>query len=297
VKLLPTLTTGRRVLRRLAQHPGAVDRPIAPLWRFALWQVRKRIRPRPITISAFGGAELRCYPDNAATNAVIYLGWPDWNEMHLLRDLLRPGDGFLDVGANVGVYSVLATTRIQPGGVVLAIEAEPNLAKRLIENLRLNGFDEDAVCQVAVGESVRTCRFTAGRDSVGGVLADPSATDGREVQMRPLDDLVPFPEKFAVGKIDIEGYELSAFLGARRLLESRWPRCWLIETNRASERYGTGRTELQQLLGQFGFDLFEVTHAGRALKRIPQGGPFPENALAVGDLEWLRSRLPGLTLR
>lgn len=297
LQLLHTLSTTRRVFERLLHHPASAHHHGLPLWKFASWQLRKRLFPRPVTIEAFDGARLRCYPDNAATSGVIYLGWPDWHEMQWLRDVLRPGDGFLDVGANVGVYSVLAAARVKPGGEILAVEAEPSLAKRLLDNLRLNGFDERSVRQVAVGEQAGTCRFSFGKDAVGSVLADQSSLVGCDVTMQTLDDLVPDPARFAVGKIDIEGYELAAFRGARRLLEARRPRCWLIETNQASKRYGSTRAELQVLLGEYGFEFFEVLERGRVLKRVPAGGPFYENSLAVADLEWLRSRLPGLVVQ
>jgi FkbM family methyltransferase len=286
-----------RVLRHLVSHPATRDRPLAALYRYAAWQTRKRLRPRPITIEAFDGARLRCHPDNTATSSVIYLRWPDWQEMHFLRRLLRPGDAFLDIGANVGVYSVLAARCIQPGGALRAIEADPVLVQRLLENLRLNGFSADSVHPVAVGERDGTCRFQIDSDTIGNVL-QPGSPGGVEVPLRRLDDLVPISdptsERLALAKLDIEGYELQALRGADRLLRAGRPRCWLIETNRACERYGATREPLQSLLADHGFELYGIESLGSVLRAIPPGGPYPENSLAVADLDWLTLRIPDL---
>jgi FkbM family methyltransferase len=282
-----------RVLRHLVTHPATRGRPLAALYRYAAWQARKRLQGEPITIDAFDGARLRCHPDNTATSSVIYLGWPDWHEMHFLRRALRPGDGFLDIGANVGVYSVLAARCVQPGGTVHAIEADPLLAERLQENLRLNGLPPDSVHAVAVGESTGTCRFQIDADTTGGVLL-PDTPGGVDVPLRRLDELFPSPGALTIAKLDIEGYELQALRGAEGLLRARRPRCWLIETNRASESYGTTREPLQALLADHGFRLYAIEERGNALRPIPPGGPYPENALATADLDWLSQRIPGL---
>jgi hypothetical protein len=53
---------------------------------------------------------LRCYPHSTSASGVIYCGLPEWAEMRFLLDYLRPGEGFVDVGANIGTYSLLAAS-------------------------------------------------------------------------------------------------------------------------------------------------------------------------------------------
>lgn len=295
MRWLGQLKVGSRVLKYLVTHPAGRGRPWLPLLRFGGWQVVKRLGIRSVTLGVFGGGVLRCYPDNAVTNGVLYLGWPDWSEMRFLHRLLRPGDGFLDVGANVGVYSVLACTRIGKEGVVFAIEAEPTLAERLRENLTLNGVDTSCVVQVAVGEREGVCRFEVGRDATGSVLAGASE-GGAEVVMRRLDDLVTRPERFTVGKIDVEGFELSVFRGALELFRTGYPKLWLVETNWAAEKYGETRADLQAFLDGQGYKMFRVENGGERLRRIRPGGPFPENSIALADVPWLKRRLPQLVV-
>ena len=284
------------VCRRLAVHESAtLGISLLPIARFAAWQVRKRLSDKPTDVSAFGSGRLRCYPDAHATNAVLYHGWPDWNEMRLLALALRPGDGFVDAGANVGVYSVLASTRVMPGGRVIAVEPEPSVAARLRENFRLNGLITDDVHEVALGAAPGTLRFELGRDCTGRIVP-PEASGGVEVPVRTLDAVIGDDDldRLAFGKLDVEGFELQALRGAARLLAARRPRGWILETNARCVEYGTTRRELHELLQSHGYMLAAVEHGGSRLRRLPLGGPYPQNSLAISDLGWLRSRVPHL---
>lgn len=283
-----------RVTRSVVTHEATHRHPLGPPLRFLLWQGLKRVRRGPVTIHAFGEAQLRCYPDRNASNSVLYFGWPDWAEMHLLARLLRPGDGFLDVGANVGSYTVLAWSRVRPSGRVIAIEPDPGTAAILRENVRLNAMRDDTVVEAAVGETSGDVHFATGRDTVGRVATE--ADTGRVVSMVSLNELVSTPGDFIAGKMDLEGYELSALRGAERLLGAGSPACWILEMNGASEAYGTSRTTIEKHLATFGYELYEVLGDGDRLSRVPRGGPYPENVLAVADTARLRERIPDLQI-
>jgi FkbM family methyltransferase len=296
MKLLERLRVIRAVGSGLLAHESAKrGARLGPLSRFVLWQARKRLTSRPRVVRAFGTGQLVCYPDSSASNAVVYFGYPDWNEMRFLRRILRPGDGFIDAGANVGVYSVLAATRVMPGGRVVAIEPEPLAAVRLRQNFSRNGLSLDDVHAVALGEGPRRVKFRTERDTVGRVL-EAEEDSGALVEMCRLDDLLEGPSLFVLGKLDLEGYELQALRGATRLLERGLPSAWLVETNDCCEAFGTSRVELQDFLREYGYALYRVEHDGYRLRRIARGGPYPQNALATRDPEWLLNRCPRLEI-
>lgn len=243
-------------------------------------------------IDAPGGKQMLVYRGSTAAAAVAYLGWPDWDVMHFLRSVLRPGDGFIDVGANVGVYTLLAASCVTRRGHLIAIEADGTNVERLLENLALNNV-RCHVHDVAVGPERGQVQFETGADTVGAV----STTGGGEsLEMYRLDDLVDPAFPWAVGKMDIEGYELSALKGAKQLLAAKRPRVWILETNETSTKYGETRAELQAFLAEYGYTLYAIADEGRRLTRIREGGPFPEDSIAVADVDWLRTRIPDLFL-
>jgi len=73
--------------------------------------------------------------------SVFYFGEWEPNVSRYVADRLRPGDVFVDVGADIGYYSLLASTIVGPSGKVVAIEASPKVHGLLVDNLRRNGVD------------------------------------------------------------------------------------------------------------------------------------------------------------
>lgn len=141
-----------------------------------------------------------------------------------LRALLRPGEVFVDAGANIGVFSVAATTLVGPGGRVIAIEMTPPTAERLRTNLALNGAENVTVIEAALGErSGETVegaiqRGHAGRATLtaADTLTDPVRF---QVETQTLDDILAPHPRVALMKIDIEGAELAALHGAGNALD------------------------------------------------------------------------------
>lgn len=146
----------------------------------------------------------------------------------VLLALLSPGDSFVDVGANVGYYSLLAAQRIGSEGHLLAIEASPTVHAGLVANLRSNGIDPSAAVHAALFDGGDTVE-------VGGVeWANLGAVQVLGDGMRPggATDVVSVPagslgalaaavprDRPAVVKIDIEGGEFTARHGIEAYVE------------------------------------------------------------------------------
>lgn len=145
----------------------------------------------------------------------------------LFQRLIRPGDTVLDLGANHGVYAILAAAATGPTGRVHAFEPNPRLATLLRRSVEANGFTGHvAVHGSAVGDSIGTVDLSfTDQGSGGGVIratdAPPVPDQERlRVPIVALDTVFPAAE-FVVHaiKMDIEGFEGRAVAGMRRLLE------------------------------------------------------------------------------
>ncbi|MGW4546854.1 FkbM family methyltransferase [Streptomyces violaceorubidus] len=148
-------------------------------------------------------------------------------EPHLtgwLRRRLRPGDGFVDVGANIGVFSVLASRLVGDGGRVVAIEASPDLHQRLVRNTRLNALGNVRALNAAVSDRPRTLTFAlasarnTGANSI--VPYDGPVESSFRTEARPLPELLDAAEiaTARVIKIDVEGAEGSVVRGLAPVL-------------------------------------------------------------------------------
>lgn len=151
--------------------------------------------------------------------------------MALVLHLLRPEDGFADIGANIGSYSVLASAVV--GARTTAFEPHPATHAKLLRNVAVNGIGEkvDAVLS-AVGREAGVLRFTADRDTMNQVVGRDYRGAVIDVPVVCLDDrLRDFPA--LLWKIDVEGFEEEVLEGAGRALADPRLKALMVETESA----------------------------------------------------------------
>lgn len=140
-----------------------------------------------------------------------------------LAKVLKPASVFFDVGANVGYFSLLASSKLVPQGRVAAFEASPRIFGCLERNGRALGAPGLALFHRAVTERSgdEMTFFDAPAIKFGmGSLANRFGDQGSVVRSISLDDAAEElgVERVDVIKVDVEGFELGVFRGARRLL-------------------------------------------------------------------------------
>ncbi|MBI1194380.1 MAG: FkbM family methyltransferase [Gammaproteobacteria bacterium] len=132
-------------------------------------------------------------------------------EFQRLESLLRPGDVFVDIGSNVGIYSVLASRWVGPEGRVVAFEADPYNYRKLSRNIALNEVGNITAVNMGVSDVVETAMLHVDTDgNRGGNSFLAQGGEGTvSVECMPLSDLLAREDLSAVQgvKIDVEGYE------------------------------------------------------------------------------------------
>jgi FkbM family methyltransferase len=190
-------------------------------------------------------------------------------EAGLLERLLQPGDVFVDGGANVGLFSLVAARRVGPSGRVLAFEPVPRLAAAARANARLNGFDWIEVDTRALSDSEGDSELV---ELAGGLSSFAPGHPGgvaRRVATARLDSVVHAGPVRLV-KLDVEGAEVKALRGARRLLERDRPDLLLEVEPGHLERQGCTPGEIDELLDRLGYLAFEVSaDEPPVLSRLP----------------------------
>lgn len=166
---------------------------------------------------------------------------PEADERAFVLAQLRPGDLFVDIGANLGVYAISTAARAPDGAHVVAFEPHPVSRGRLAYNIAANGVaDRVSIEPFAVGAEPSTATLWAnasgnqGRASLHAFQGDRSL--GYEVDVvRLADRLAAYDAPVGVLKIDIEGYEDRALLPYFAATPAeRWPRAIVVETTHAS---------------------------------------------------------------
>jgi FkbM family methyltransferase len=205
-------------------------------------------------------------------------------ESHLtgwFHEVVKPGDTFVDVGANIGYFTLLGARLVGENGRVVAVEAHPGTADLLLRNVVMNGVrDRVTVWQRAAWSESATLSFHqrsryAANSSVGSVgeaglaeLGDSEETVA--VAGVRLDDLLGELKRVDVMKIDVEGAEVHALSGLERTLKANPDITVVFEWSPEQlAQVGDNPAELVDLLEMHGFsfkllerDLAAIDRAG-----------------------------------
>ena len=219
----------------------------------------------------------------------VYAGLHEFEDMAFLLHALRPDDLFVDVGANIGSYTVLAGAAI--GSACLSIEPLPHAFAALRRNIALNDLGNRVhAFNLGLARQPGVLHFTSQLDTVNHVLsAGETHADSVEVPVRTLDEVVGTAAP-ALIKIDVEGYETEVLAGAAQTLANPALQALILELNGSGQRYGFDENGLRQHLQELGFIPCAYQPFERTLTPRPAtatGG----NTLFVRDLEQVKTRL------
>jgi FkbM family methyltransferase len=223
---------------------------------------------------------------------------------HILGRVLRKGDVVIDVGANIGFFTVLASILVGPTGRVVAFEPGADNLVRLRANLAHNDCQNVTVIEKAVTNQVGEIEFFINTQNAGGnALWDISQWPGYvEENGVPMHVTVPATTLDAewaqlglptpkVIKIDVEGAEQRVLEGARELLASQTPHFVIAELHPIGlTEMGCSPESLRGFIEGLGYSTFGLTFAGALPRLVPPatsiGYPFIINLL-FSKPEWV----------
>ena len=187
-------------------------------------------------------------------------------EYPVMQVLLREGDTFVDVGANYGTFSLLASRLVGTEGRVIAVEPQPSLCAGLSESLRLSHAGNVQVMKLALGAAPGSATLLVPADDTGRSGMFP-AFSGRgrhetvSVEVVTLDSIIAgqtLTGRLFI-KIDVEGSELRVLAGAKQAIAAHKP-VIMVELNPWSARAADGSTSaLIDMLVNLGYRSFSTT--------------------------------------
>lgn len=203
---------------------------------------------------------------------------PEPEMINLLLRVLRPGDRAIDVGANVGFFTLVMAALVEKTGLVEAIEPGLNNRQKLGQNLDLNQFSQAVCYQMAAWNTDEQLTLHLSQDSGNNSLRScPDSVGVFSVAGLPLDQLddwiAPDTVPVRMIKIDAEGAEYEILEGAQKLLRSRLPYV-VVELNEvALNRFGHTREDVRALMHDRGYRMFLLHSSGAFPTFIPRNVP------------------------
>ncbi len=253
-RIVYRIVQSKHVVTFVWTHPANEGQRARALLRFARFQARGRLLQKRTLARLGARSSIWAGLHRGGASRVVCANPPDHPEMLVWRQALRPGDLFIDVGANVGSYAIWAG---ELGAQVIALEPAADTYALLVENVALNGYPIKAI-QAAAGRNFGTARFTSGRDTLNRLDPEGSA----EATTVTIDSIVE--DRTVAGmKIDVEGFEIDVLHGCERALAEHRFRLIQLEWNVTSEAaVGTDRRPVAELLAKHGYGLYRPNRQG-----------------------------------
>ncbi|WP_327368697.1 FkbM family methyltransferase [Streptomyces sp. NBC_01217] len=256
------ITLGRGYVRRA---PGSVGK--APIAARCLNPLL-RDNPRRRVVDTVYGPKFAVDTQDLIQRYIYMFGVWEPNMSRWLRRRLRHGDTFVDVGANVGYYSVLASQLVGDRGRVVAIEASPEFHRRLLQQARLNDCRNIRAVNLAVDDRRTMLTFILASSANMGansiVPYEGPAESTFEIEAVPLPEALDPVEiaRARVIKIDVEGSEGGVVRGLEPMLDSLRPDAEItVEVTPARmAQLGDSADDLLATMRKHGFHVYRLAN-------------------------------------
>jgi len=272
--------------RLLVSHPLTKNHPIKSVNRFLQWQIGNRIIPFNIIFPFTKKSKLIIAKGMTGATGNLYFGLHEFEDMAFLLHFLREEDYFLDAGANVGSYTVLASGHV--GCKSISVEPVPSTFSNLLNNVFINQmYDKVQPLNIGLGKESAMLRFTKSLDTVNHIATEED-TNTIDVPIKSVDEIVGVNIPTLI-KIDVEGYETEVLKGASLTLKNANLKAIIIELNGSGGRYGFDEKEIHDLFVSLDFSPYQYEPFSRKLKRIDTFGSY--NTIYIRDINFVESRI------
>jgi FkbM family methyltransferase len=272
-------------------HRLAKRHRFSALARFLKWQLSQKINPRMVAYPFIGDTKLWVQKGMTGATGNIYTGLHDFEDMSFLLHFLREEDWFIDIGANIGSYTILAAGVANAS--CISIEPVPQTFELLNRNIALNGISEKVTaCNMGIGSKKGILSFTKNLDTVNHVVPDDQKKERSsiiDITCITLDELIANKPTPRMLKIDVEGFEQEVINGAKGLLGNDLLQAIIIELNGSGGRYGYNEKNIHEQLKGFGFGSYCYEPFSRTLSPVDGFGNL--NTIYIKDLEWVTDRI------
>ena len=209
-------------VRFIIDHPLSRGRKLSNLSRFARCQIGSRLSRRPLAVQFANSAQMFASRGMTGATGNIYVGLHEFVDMSFVLHFLRPNDLFVDIGANIGSYTILASAAV--GANCISFEPDPEAWQWLCENIKLNHVVSLVEAhQQAVGSEIGVLNLSRDEGPTNHIIPKTEVTSqnrqSRSVEATRLDQALGSRHPIML-KIDVEGFETKVISGACRVLEN-----------------------------------------------------------------------------
>ena len=263
------------------------------LWKSQVGSSKK------VKIKLYENAFMYLYLDDVIS-LDIYNRKYERSEQEFIKNYLRPGDIFIDVGAHFGLFSLIAASCVSKTGRVYSIEPCSKTYKRLLKNIELNNYTNVHCFKLALSDTNSWKDMVISSDgfdawnSLAKKSNNPFFT--RRIKCITYDEFVE--EKKIDGcttmvKIDVEGWENYVLAGGEKTLSKEDAPILQVEFSDVTcKNAGLSLRDLYQTLENLGYKIFKYDmQLNKLFRESLQESYYYENLLAIKDIEFVKNRI------
>lgn len=276
-------------LRFIIQHPLNKDKPLSALFRFVKWQIRSRFLNKTVKVPFIGNTRFWAKQGWTGVTGSIYCGLHEFEDMSFVLHFLCAGDLFVDIGANMGTYTILASGIC--GANTIAVEPISAAFDILIQNIELNHIGNLVnAANIGLAAASGTLHFSTQYDTMNRVI-EYANKETQQTPVKTLDELLSKHNNYEtiVLKIDVEGYETEVLKGASESLKDQRIKAIIIELNGSGKHYGYQESNIHELLLSHSFRPYRYHPFERLLTEQTYFGCF--NTIYIRAIDDITKRI------
>lgn len=276
-------------LKNIINHPLNKSNKIGALIRFTKWQIGSRLIPGEVIYPWINNSKIISRTGESGITGSIYCGLYEFPDMAFLLHVLRKNDLFIDIGANIGSYTILACSAIGAKGY--CFEPVPYTFSRLMSNIRLNDLSKSVVTlNIALGNSKDELYFSTDQNCMNHIIMNNEETENKIiVKVSTLDEELT-EDPFLI-KIDVEGYETPALEGAEKTLKNQELCSIIMELNGSGNRYGYDESKILEMMFDHGFKTYSYNPFSREIINLKGKNLSEGNTIFIRNKDRILERI------
>ncbi len=276
------------MLELINKNPLARKNKINSFIKFIKWEILSRTLNKSFVYRYVNESKLIMKKGMDGATGNIFLGLRDYHEMCMTLHFLRENDLFVDIGANVGVYAVLASAVKKAKSI--AVEPIPEPFQNLINNLKINKIENIVeALNLGLGDEDAELMFTKNLDCENRIaVASDKESECIKVPVKTLDEIIKTRNPIML-KIDVEGYEEKVLKGAKQILQRDSLKVLIVELHNLGGKYSIDDKNNHDMLLGLKFQPYDYIPELREL-RLRDTFAF-HNTIYVRDAAFVQKRL------
>ncbi len=268
-------------------HPVTKNHRFKALFRYVVFNLKNRYTTN-IKYKWVDGLRFFASKGDGGMVGNIYFGLYEFYESMFLIHFLREEDTFLDVGANIGHYALLASGISKCN--TIAIEPVPSTFKRLNKQIELNKLGAKIkTMNIGVADKLDYLFFSTDKSTMNKVVEN-TYKGAVKVEVKTIDSL-DNSDAFKLLKIDVEGFEKFVLSGSSSTLKSDNLKAVIIEINFSNQFYGVENVEILDILLSYDFHPYKYDPLNRELIKLESYNKEQFNTIFIKDYNFVKNRI------